>query len=648
MTTYYIDPADGDDANSGTALDDAFATFGPVESDGPDALGPGDTVKLRDTAVLYPPSKPVWWKTTGTADQRIVIEAYGDDRPVIDCSNYDGHGIDLWGVQHMTWRGIEVRNVGRNAIRCSGTDEQAARNCRFEDMEIHHYGKTSQWDGNGLIFYGRSYGHTVRDVVAHHGADDGDSDGFYIGGSDSAGKSGGHTFVRCEAYRNADDGFDFFDNDPDRPSTMIDCLAHHNGDDGEGSTGDGNGFKVGGGWETGGNVLERCLAWENTTRGFDCNGASRTNEFYHCTAWNNGTYGFHFTGDTDPDHYARNCASFGNGKSAAGSTWNVDATANSWNLGIDRPQFLSTDADSADFLRPAADSPLVDAGVDVDMEFSGDAPDLGAVPSEGATGSTPTATLAVSDGGSFVEPVGVRYFDGSAWQGVALNVAQDGAFVQALGAVAYDGSSDSTSDSGSTDDGSSGSTDDGSGSTTTPSGVLEDFEGSLSSYAGDTGVFDVSTTRPYAGDGHLESSGDGAVWHTGLDTELDATYDVRVWQYAGTFAQAFCCVDGGSGKDDLSGYAVEVDFGWSKELALVRYDDGATTKLASTTCPKQPESWNRVEFSVGSDGALAATAFTEDGTEFASVSATDSTYTAGKLGFGASNSSVSFDDLRKR
>jgi hypothetical protein len=396
MTTYYVDPADGDDANSGTSLDDTFASFAPVEADGRVALEPGDTVELRDTAVLYPPSKPVWYETAGTPTDRITIQAHGDERPVVDCSNYDDHGIDLWGVQHVTWRGIEVRNVGKNGILCAGTDSQAARDCVFERMEIHHYGTVSEWNGNGLVFYGRSYDHTVRDVVAHHGGDSGDSDGFYVGGSNSTGRSGGHTFVHCEAYRNANDGFDLFDTDPARPSTLIDCVAHHNGDDGAGATGDGNGFKVGGGWGTGGNILERCLAWANATRGFDCNGASERNEFVHCTAWNNGTYGFHFAGGTGQRHSARNCASFGNGTQDVGSLWNADTTRNTWDLGIKEPSFVSTDPGSADFLRPAADSPLVGAGAGgADRD---EIPDVGAVPAARTTGSTTSGDVAVGDG----------------------------------------------------------------------------------------------------------------------------------------------------------------------------------------------------------------------------------------------------------
>ena len=132
---------------------------------------------------------------------------------------------------------------------------------------------------------------------------------------------------------------------------------------------------------------------------------------------------------------------------------------------------------------------------------------------------------------------------------------------------------------------------------------------------------------------------------------LDADDVLEVTDLAdgGTFAQVLCCVDEAStGKGDLSGYGIEVDFGWSKELSIVRYDDGATTTLASQSCEQYPESWNRVEFSLDGDGNIAASASTEDGTEFATVSATDTAYTSGALGFGADNTSVSFDDLRKR
>lgn len=644
MTTYYVDPANGDNGNSGEVLDDAFADFGPVESGGSHPLGPGDTVELRDTAVLSLASKPVWWQTTGTAAAPITVEAHGDERPVIDCSNYDDHGIDLWGVQHMIWRGIEVRNVGMNAIRCVGTDSQAARDCTFEDLELHHYGTASRWNGNGLVFYGRSHDHTVRGVVCHHGADDGDSDGFYVGGSSDAGRSGGHTFVRCEAHHNADDGFDFFDADPDRPSTLTGCLAHHNGTDGVGAVGDGTGFKLGGGWGTGGTTVERCLAWENRACGFDTNGASVRVEFRHCTAWSNGTYGFHFTGDDV--HVARNCAAFENGTAAVGSLRNVDTAHNSWDLGIDAPSFVTTDEADPEFLRPTADSPLVDAGTGVDS--------VAAEPITIDPGDDSAAAVA-----SHAEPAANGAGDGQfSWADPAdpadgterdeHPTTADTRDDVAVGAGSVDGEDAGRDDVDGADEPDPGN---GSGTaeTTSPTPLEEFADGSLSEYTGDTGTFSVTSTRRFAGTRYLESSGSGAVWHTGLETTVGDTYEVRVRQPAETFAQVLLCVDEMSnGKADVSGYGVEMDFGWSTELSIVRYDDGSARTLASAECDPHPEQWNRVTFSVDGDGRISATALAEDGTEFASVSTTDTTYTGGKLGFGTDNPGVGFDGLQKR
>jgi hypothetical protein len=151
---------------------------------------------------------------------------------------------------------------------------------------------------------------------------------------------------------------------------------------------------------TGGNVLVRCLAWENAARGFDCNGSSVRNEFYHCTAWRNGTCGFHFTAQAAGTHAARNCAAFGNGSHDVGSLWNVDTAHNPWDLGIERASFVSTDPDSADFLRPATDSPLVDAGVEIDdhVDVAGGSPDVGAVPAADHPTAARSAGVVAGDG----------------------------------------------------------------------------------------------------------------------------------------------------------------------------------------------------------------------------------------------------------
>ncbi|ELZ84781.1 cell wall/surface repeat protein [Haloferax elongans ATCC BAA-1513] len=657
MTTYYVDPANGNNSNSGTSLNDAFEDLMPVEVDGKVNLQAGDVVKVRDTAVMYPPSKPTWWQTSGTADNPIVIEAYENESPIIDCSKYDGtHGLDLLGTQHMVFRGLEIRNAGKNAVRCNGTDGQDARECLFEDLHIHHYGQNSQWAGNGIIFYGKSFDHVVRNVVAHHGSTGGGSDGFYVGGSSGAGRGGGHRYENCVAYLNADDGFDFYDADPKHPNVMVNCVAHHNGHDGMGTTGDGNGFKVGGpDFETGNNVLKRCVAYKNDERGFNTNGARVPNEFYNCTSWDNGSYGYHFSGSAD--NVVRNCASFDNDKSDVESLWNADSAYNSWDLGISNPEFETTDPSSDNFLRPKDSSPLVDAGTDVGLDYAGDAPDLGAIRSEDSINTSepeptsPTAALKFNDGTQHVSPVGVRYYDGSQWVATSLKVMMDGGFVEAFGKVPYDGSSTdgSTSDGSTTDD----STSDGStsgGSTT----ILEDFTNGLGNYVGDVSSFSIVSAPSVRGNAGLlydKTGSDKLILRDSPSTTVvqDTTYRANIYAHSGGNYGKVYFFANGSSWSDVSGYAIEYDTNKtvSPQFKLLRLDNGSLTVLDEVSVSPKLEEWMDVEFTPKSDGSIVARLYDASGSEVASVSANDTTYTSGTYGFGCNNPKVSFDYLRE-
>lgn len=377
--TYFVDPVDGRNDQSGGSPETAFRDLQPLTAGGRVTLRPGDVVKLRATAPIVLEDSVDFFRVTGTRAEPIVVEPYGDGRPIIDASGAGSSAIRMEGAQYMTLRGFELANADNDGIRVPGVakGDQPAIGCVFEDLEIHHYGQGDATEGNGIGFYRDSYDHVVRDVVCHHGSVDGNSDGFYIGGQNRR-FSGGHRFERCVAHHNADDGFDFFRCDPDRPSTLVDCLAHSNGSDGEGAVGDGNGFKMGGGWRTGGNRVVRAVAFGNDAIGFDCNGASAANTFDNCTAYDNGTYGFEFTGDTEPDHVVRNCIAFANGEGPANLLYNARSTANTWDLDIDDPRFASVAADHDLFLHLGQGSPCIDAGVDVGVAYVGDAPDLGA------------------------------------------------------------------------------------------------------------------------------------------------------------------------------------------------------------------------------------------------------------------------------
>jgi hypothetical protein len=377
--TYFVDPVNGNDEFAGASPSTAFASLGPLTTNGRVDLEPGDVIKLRATAPIVAADNVDFYLVTGTAADPIVIEPYGDGRPVIDADGVEGSAIRMEGAQYLTLRGFELKNAGSDGIQVPGAADgsQRAVGCVFEDLLIHHYGQGDSTEGNGIGFYRDSYDHVLRDVVCHTGSVDDNSDGFYVGGQNRV-FSGGHRFERCVAHHNADDGFDFFRCDPERPSTLVDCVAFANGSDGAGAVGDGNGFKMGGGWRTGGNHVVRAVSYGNDAIGFDCNGASAANTFDNCTAYDNGTYGFEFTGDTDPDHVVRNCIAFGDAEGPANLLYNATSESNTWDLDIEDPEFASVVADEDLFLHLAASSPCIDAGVDVGVSYVGDAPDLGA------------------------------------------------------------------------------------------------------------------------------------------------------------------------------------------------------------------------------------------------------------------------------
>src|SRR5690606_32548063 len=51
--------------------------------------------------------------------------------------------------------------------------------------------------------------------------------------------------------------------------------------------------------------------------------------------------------------------------------------ANSWNLDVNDPKFVSLNPESSSFLRLSAGSPAIDVGTDVGHSYYGSAPDLG-------------------------------------------------------------------------------------------------------------------------------------------------------------------------------------------------------------------------------------------------------------------------------
>ena len=127
----------------------------------------------------------------------------------------------------------------------------------------------------------------VINCDAYENADesDGDADGF----APKISVGEGNYFFGCRAWNNSDDGYDvFFKKDggfEDNKTIIMEyCLAYENGImNGQATSGNGNGFKMGSNQGRMNVVLNRCLAVRNLNKGFDQNHNSGDIIMNNCT-----------------------------------------------------------------------------------------------------------------------------------------------------------------------------------------------------------------------------------------------------------------------------------------------------------------------------------------------------------------------------
>lgn len=353
---YYVAP-DGDDAASGTKQE-PFAT---VEAAAADA-SPGETIHLRG-GVYRREESITLADVRGTDEEPITIAGRPGERPVLefdgptpggwDASGRDDGGLKFKGARHLTVRNLAVRDSPYLGIEV--TDE--SRDNVFENISTYN---------NNLVGFGvydGSNGNTLRNVVSANNYDPqnggADADGIQISNARDNRVEG------AKLYHNSDDGLDLWES---RSNVVVRCVSSDNG---RGESGDGNGFKLGGGGPSGGHVVRRNVAFDNSRSGFDYNEADAWMDVFNNTAWHNPTnFEFH-----DVTHHLKNNIS-SHGDVSIGSR--VDDTHNTWNLDIDRARFASVYPNDSKFLHLQPNSPCIDRGTDVGLSYAGSAPDLGA------------------------------------------------------------------------------------------------------------------------------------------------------------------------------------------------------------------------------------------------------------------------------
>lgn len=407
----------------------------------------------------------------GSNTAYIVISGYPGEQAILDfrTTAYSTRGLQIESsCTYLHIKDLTLRYSGKNNLYNEGSY------CLFENLDI--YGSSD----TGCQMKKGGY-NIIKNVDSHDNFDyeldksgnltacdfGGNADGF----ADKQHSGAPNHYIGCRSWNNSDDGWDFYQRVTTSETIIEQCICYKNGpayydmrnhpryqtdkawfdqfatprnvvdDDGNTVTvslakypnmGNGNGFKVGGGYTDHKVLVHHSLAVANTVKGFDQNNNDGTMRFYNNTGYLNG-YDFGFT-TAYGTLSIQNCLSYKskNGNSTQSATTLVNSH-NSWNisgLSVSASDFLSLDttqilaARQADgslaegtLLRLAAGSPLIDAGTDVGLSYKGAAPDLGCYETDGILHPTITCTSGNSEqwlmAGETISPI-VFQWGGSA------------------------------------------------------------------------------------------------------------------------------------------------------------------------------------------------------------------------------------------
>jgi hypothetical protein len=302
------------------------------------------------------------------------------------------------GYWHI--KGFDVKGAGDNGLEISGGSNNIIELCSFYENRDSGV-QLSNGAANNQILNCDSYDNADPPDYA-------DADGF----APKLAVGSGNYFYGCRAWGNVDDGWDgYLRGANDVTTTLENCWTWKNGylKDGSdpGPQANGNGFKMGGGDNSNSLllmhhfILKNCLAFQNKHKGFDQNNNAGSMTLLNCTGFGNLEADYKISRELNAGQAAtvKNCVAFA-GIVDLGSF--AIQEKNGWMspFVVTADDFLSIDSSSPevsaprktdgslpdiDFMHLASGSDLIDAGVDLGMPFSGNAPDLGAFESNFTT-----------------------------------------------------------------------------------------------------------------------------------------------------------------------------------------------------------------------------------------------------------------------
>jgi hypothetical protein len=152
-TTYYVDSAQGNDGNPGTAATAPWKSLTKVSTT---EFKPGDHVLLRSGSVWREQLQP---HGSGAANAPVVFERYGDGpRPRLEGNGATDDVVLLRNVQQIEVRGLEITNHGtetavRRGVHIVLDNFGTATHIVVAGLYIHDVnGSNEKKDNGGIIF----------------------------------------------------------------------------------------------------------------------------------------------------------------------------------------------------------------------------------------------------------------------------------------------------------------------------------------------------------------------------------------------------------------------------------------------------------------------------------------------------------------
>ena len=377
--TFYVSTT-GNDTLPGT-IDQPFKTITKALSS---SIVAGDSIMVRGGIYTLTSTITINTSISGKQDTLCHLYAYPGERTQLD---FTGQALGGRGIQIKAsfWhiRGFDIIGAGDNGMYITGA---------FNIIEFCSFSKNQD---SGCQLSGGANNNKIINCDSFYNQDptEGNSDGF----SPKLDVGTNNYFYGCRSWQNTDDGFDGYLRPSNNVTTTLDnCWTFMNGyrRDGTISTGNGNGFKMGGS-DTKllehNFILYNCLSFDNKSKGFDQNSNKGSITLINCTGYRNTgkNYSVVLALDSGKVLTVTNCLVYG----PMGTLVLAVLTTNSWMLpdsvtisdfvsldtaGVRGPRKPDGSLPDVNFMHLTHGTHLINSGTIIPgRPFNGSAPDLG-------------------------------------------------------------------------------------------------------------------------------------------------------------------------------------------------------------------------------------------------------------------------------